>query len=342
MSLGIRITTGARLHFGLLDIAAPFGGCGVMIDQPATIVEAAPARQFAYSDLASSAGRASRAIAIAARIAGRLALNSNLPPVSVRVIQAAPPHTGLGSGTQLSLAIAEAILCVLPSPVRPEQVWQTPAWRELWLHAADRGLRSAVGTHGYQQGGFIAEGLRPEHSGDALNPLDVQLDLPSAWRATILLPAMPLGAQSAVSGEQEQAKFAALPPVSPARRQSLKQMLTGALIPAIENADFATFCDAVTQYNRSSGLLFADVQGGAYNGAATTQLVSRLLEMRYLGVGQSSWGPGVFVWHPDGRSAEAFRKRFSDSDFHVLIAAPKNDGRLLETISEAHTPTGRS
>lgn len=329
---GVRITAGARLHFGLLDIAAPFGGCGVMIDQPATIVEVLPARQFSYSDLASSSDHAERALAIAGRIAERLALKSSLPPVGVRVIQAAPSHTGLGSGTQLSLAIAEAILHVLQATTRHTQLCETDGWREIWLYAADRGLRSAVGTHGYQQGGFVVEGLRPESADDALNALDMRLELPAAWRASVLLPGMFPDPDLAVSGEQEQAKFASLPPASLKRRDSLRRLLTDSLIPAIQDADFSTFCDAVTQYNRSSGMLFADVQGGAYHGETTTQLVEQLLEMGYRGVGQSSWGPGVFVWHPDVESAETFQQRFGDSDFQVLITTPNPDRRQLEII----------
>ena len=42
----IEITTGARLHFGLLDTIAPFGGLGVMVTNPKTQISVSPADQF--------------------------------------------------------------------------------------------------------------------------------------------------------------------------------------------------------------------------------------------------------------------------------------------------------
>ncbi len=42
----VRIETGSRLHFGLLDTVDPFGGVGVMIEQPVTEVVVSPSDRF--------------------------------------------------------------------------------------------------------------------------------------------------------------------------------------------------------------------------------------------------------------------------------------------------------
>ncbi len=42
----VRVRSGARLHFGLFDTQSPFGGLGMMIDQPATEVVIRPAPAF--------------------------------------------------------------------------------------------------------------------------------------------------------------------------------------------------------------------------------------------------------------------------------------------------------
>ncbi|MCM2370566.1 beta-ribofuranosylaminobenzene 5'-phosphate synthase [Aporhodopirellula aestuarii] len=337
MNESVRIITGARLHFGLLDIASPFGGCGVMIDQPETIVEARPSDCFEFSQVATSVDHLQRATAIAQRIGEQTHPSGALPPVHVSVKSIAPPHSGLGSGTQLSLAISEAILRTsrgvsTASGANGSAGDVLTVDRDLWLHAADRGRRSAVGTHGYLEGGFIVEGLESSRDADSLNALDLRLVLPEAWRVAILLPATPLPSDASVSGEQEQARFAALSAVPNDVRQSLVRFLTDALVPAIENGDFRSFCEATTAYNRSSGELFSDVQGGAYNGEETTRLIERLIETGFDGVGQSSWGPGVFVWHPDEASAEQFRCDWSGAQYNVLVARPKADGRQLETF----------
>ncbi len=338
MTYRVRITTGARLHFGLLDIAAPFGGCGVMIDTPKTIVTARVSTKFSFTTNVNDPDHRARdhhqrATAIAQRIADATGSPASLPPVHVEVLDAAPAHTGLGSGTQLSLAIAEAILRVSPvtssSELAADLTGIPPRVGELWLGAADRGRRSAVGTHGYLTGGFIAEGLTPARTLYPLNTLDVRLEMPPAWRVAILLPIAADGAGT-VSGDQEQAKFDALDAVSTQRRDELANILTTRLMPAIQDADFASFCDATTQYNQSSGELFALVQGGAYNGAATTHLIARLRTAGFSGVGQSSWGPGVFVWHPDEASAAQFQQHWNSPELSVFTARPQSTGRTAE------------
>lgn len=334
MTQRLQITTGARLHFGLLDVAAPFGGCGVMIDTPKTIVTARVSTEFSFN--ANVNDHEQRATAIARRIADAFGSPASLPPVHIDVLDAAPAHTGLGSGTQLSLAIAEAILRVSPVTSSPElaaNLTGIPSrQRDIWLGAADRGRRSAVGTHGYLAGGFIAEGLTPTRESHPLNTLDVRLEMPPAWRVAILLPITDPDDASMVSGDQEQSKFDALGVVSTQRRNALAKILTTRLMPAIQDADFETFCAATTQYNHCSGELFAPVQGGAYNGAATTRLIARLRTAGFTGVGQSSWGPGVFVWHPDEASATQFEQRWSSPELQVFIARPQSTGRTISGI----------
>lgn len=356
----VRITTGARLHFGLLDIAAPFGGCGVMIDSPQTIITACEAGEFSFTAAASNPeygvrdhdpdDRQQRATAIAQRIADATGDSGNLPPVHVQVIQSAPSHTGLGSGTQLSLAIAEAILRVSPTTRSPKFVSDLFAsdlfaselfssdllsipeqLRELWLQAAQRGKRSAVGTHGYLTGGFIAEGLLPAPGHQPLNTLDMHLEMPPAWRVAILLPTAQSGDSGVISGDNEQAKFDSLATVAVEDRTALANILTSRLAPAIQDADFAAFCAAMEQYNRQSGELFTAVQGGAYNGAATTRLISQLRTAGFTGVGQSSWGPGVFAWHPDEVAAANFQRGWSKPELSVFVARTQSHGRTVET-----------
>ncbi|MFG0265178.1 MAG: beta-ribofuranosylaminobenzene 5'-phosphate synthase, partial [Rhodopirellula sp. JB055] len=287
--MSVEVQTGARLHFGLLDVAPPFGGCGVMIDGPPTLVRIRDATSFQCDHEHRD------------RIAGiverwQQMTDSDSPPsVSIDVVRAAPSHHGLGSGTQLSLAIAFALL--------KQTSTDTPS-REQVLRLANRGRRSAVGSHGFFEPGLIVEGLNRERiASDQLNPIDQRIILPDSWRVGVVLmdEASAIGT---ISGEEEQQQFDALKPASPEVRSRLTRILTDDLIPAIEREDFASFAESVTQYNRSSGELFAPVQGGPYNGTATTQLIKRLIANGLRGVGQSSWGPGVFTWFDSENEAQ--------------------------------------
>ncbi|WP_404309922.1 beta-ribofuranosylaminobenzene 5'-phosphate synthase [Neorhodopirellula lusitana] len=336
----VRVTTGARLHFGLLDVAAPFGGCGVMVDHPETIVEVEPSDQFRLIGSPRDVERhTDRVRAIAGRLASleKSSTESRLPAVQVRLVQVAPPHTGLGSGTQLSLAVTEAIVRTL-SMSSPEE----EGFQERLIHAADRGLRSAVGTYGYFHGGFLAEGFDAKASG-ALNALDVRMPLPDEWCAVVLLPCLDeqQGATSAegeiddsvcVSGLQEQQKFDQLP-ATRIQRDVLRSILVDQIVPAIRTAEFGEFADAVTAYNRASGELFASVQGGAYNGPEITAVIEDLIESGQRGVGQSSWGPGVFAWFEKSDQAVAFCRDWSGHARRPLMVRPRTQGRSCKVHS---------
>lgn len=127
----------SRLHFGLWSLGGgggrEFGGVGAMVEQPAFEVAISGAGQIVVTG-----GKSERIVQYAerwARFHGR-----TVPDCQIEVLRSIPEHAGLGSGTQLGLAVAAGLnaFCGLPS--------QTP--QELAL-SVGRGLRSAVGTYGF-------------------------------------------------------------------------------------------------------------------------------------------------------------------------------------------------
>lgn len=308
----VHVTTGSRLHFGLLDTAAPFGGAGVMIDEPATEVAVQPAERFTCDAVV-----ADRATAIARRVAERLGTH-RLPACRVRVLHHPALHTGLGSGTQLSMSIAEALCRHLGLPVEPV---------ELALGIAARGKRSAVGVHGYFQGGLIYESAaRTPDAAEAcgLNPVVTRVDVPEAWCVLLFHPPQ---LTPGVSGETEQQQFSRLAAAPPCDRRALEDLLHERLLPAAAAGDFADFAAAVHQYNYQSGLLFEAVQGGPYNGPQVTALIEQLIRRGAVGVGQSSWGPGVFAWFPAPQAAGEFLARFPHQLGQTQLTTIRNQPR---------------
>ncbi|WP_182868121.1 GHMP family kinase ATP-binding protein [Rhodopirellula sp. JC639] len=310
----IRIETGARLHFGLLDTAPPFGGLGAMIDQPTTIVDLSPADQWNVRR-----GDTQRINRIAERFS-RFTGQATLPAVSIDVITAAPPHRGFGSGTQLSLAIAEGLRQFTGLPIPDET---------LAVQIADRGKRSAVGVHGFFGGGMIFE--TGDDDGGALNPIRQRVELPPSWRLLTLSPStMP----QTVHGQQESDHFAKLQSGSPGEsdhfhRESLLRLINDDILPAARAGNFSDFARAIESYNYTSGMMFAATQGGPYNGRWVTDLVASLQSAGATGVGQSSWGPGVFVWCEDEPAAERLADQFADPSIDIRIARIKDSGRTV-------------
>src|SRR5262245_12854177 len=196
MPTTISVTAPSRLHFGLWSLggaeARQFGGVGAMVQQPALRLSLQAAERLeATGPVAERAG-------VFARCWGEL---HGTPDLACRIVvqDALPEHAGLGSGTQLALAVAAGLnaLCGLPSQ----------SAQELAL-SVGRGLRSAVGTYGFVFGGLIVEqGKLPE---EPISPLDCRIDLPEAWRFVLVQPRSMAG----LAGEDEIDAFSALPGVA--------------------------------------------------------------------------------------------------------------------------------
>lgn len=307
----VRVTTGARLHFGLMNTRPPFGGIGVMIDQPQTCVEVTAAERFDAGPL-----QPQRLTAIAQRLCAAFPVpcdGDGLPPCAVRVSVSAPPHSGLGSGTQLALATATALANHFELHPTRQQLIET---------LADRGRRSVIGSLGFFEGGLLAEDGRIDDYQPSVHWR--RLDLPAEWHIVLVRPPQ---SDNVVCGEAEGQAFAALAAAPKAVRTELMR-LGDRVITAVERAEFETFAAALTEFNRASGELFAAQQGGCYNGPAITALVERMQAAGARGYGQSSWGPTVFAFCPSQRAAQQLAAELADQI--VTLAQPQAHGAAVE------------
>lgn len=307
----IHVKAPSRLHFGLLSFAddRKYGGCGVMVDEPGVTISFEPASEFN-----ASGSHAQRVTEFASRWA-EFHQRRELPAVRVYVSNAPPQHVGLGVGTQLALAVAAGLNATSDiSATSPLDLSQS----------VGRGLRSAVGVYGFHGGGFIVE--RGKKSGEPLSPLDCQIALPDDWRLVLVRPNLPPGA----SGVYEQQAFANMKIPSQSHLKALEDVLRNQLTPAAVQGDATAFGEAVTQYGKLSGRMFAEIQGGDYNGPVLTDWVSRLLNAGALGAGQSSWGPTLFALAADSLSAESLVNRLgADDQTHVVVSKICNTGAVL-------------
>ncbi|WP_186776184.1 GHMP family kinase ATP-binding protein [Rubripirellula reticaptiva] len=308
----MRVTTGARLHFGLLDTAAPFGGVGVMVDQPATEIVVRPNAAFVADD--SIIGRATK---IVTRLCHHVGWDG-LPACQINLVAAPPSHCGLGSGTQLSMAIAESICAFFDVDIAAET---------LAVEIAGRGKRSAIGVHGYYAGGLIDE--RADSPTD-LNPLNHRIELPESWRVIVMRPK---AEATTISGDTEIEQFSALKLATAEAKSNLIHILDHEILPAARAADFATFASSVQRYNYASGMFFASVQGGPYHGEDVARLIDETIGRGGHGVGQSSWGPGVFAWFESAGDLERFTDNLPADVDVIAKTKPKHQPRSIEIES---------
>jgi beta-ribofuranosylaminobenzene 5'-phosphate synthase len=284
----IRVETAGRLHFGLFNPVGitsldhptlrRFGGVGLMVEQPRLVVEVEPAGAW------SAVGPlADRALAAAQRFAAGVTADRLAPVISaqLRILAAPPAHVGLGTGTQLALAVARGLAALWGLDLAPAEL----------ARRTGRGRRSALGVYGFEQGGLLIEGGK--RGEEPLAPLLLRRPFPEDWRLLLVRPP----AEPGLHGDSEKQAFDTLPaaPGDAGRVDVLCRLVLLGMLPALVTGDREGFGEALYEFNRKVGEAFAPAQGGAYAGPRVAALVDWLRGQGVRGVGQTSWGPTVFA-----------------------------------------------
>jgi beta-RFAP synthase len=298
----LRIRTASRLHFGLLRLAIPastasplpprrFGGAGLMIADPGLSIRLTEAASWSVSG-----PLAERALDFARRYVESRARDglSAGPPQHVLVENAGPEHAGLGTGTQLGLAVARGLSVAWG---HDEDVTQL-------ARRVGRGRRSALGVYGFGQGGFLVDAGKRDD--ELLAPLIAHAPFPESWRIVLAMPHHGTGLHSAA----EIAAFARLAEVGDmVQTDVLCRLVLLGMLPALAERDIDAFGEALYEFNHRVGELFAGVQGGPYAGQLASALVAFVRQVGVRGVGQSSWGPAIFAVVEDDAQARELARR---------------------------------
>ncbi len=237
---------------------------------------------------------------------------------ALHVASAIPAHAGLGSGTQLALAVATAVrrLHGIAPDLRGDAA------------RLGRGARSGIGIGLFEQGGLVVDGGHGESRG-GLPPLLARLPVPDAWRALLLLD--PAG--HGLSGMDERAAFAALPPMAEAETGAICRLVLMQALPALAEADLTRFGGAITQIQERLGDYFAPAQGGRFTSSRVTQALAALRRLGAPGVGQSSWGPTGFAFASGDAEAhrlrDALRADGAAEGLDIQVRRPLNHGARI-------------
>lgn len=286
----------ARLHFGALDLRGDlgrwFGGIGAAAPAPTLIVSARPS-----ATLEVGGEDADRAADFARRFLSRLV--PGLQPGGARlcVHRALPGHAGLGSGTQLALAVGRALAELYGMTIDAAAI----------ARAVGRGRRSAIGTWTFSGGGLVLEGGRLPGS-EEVAPLLARLPFPPQWRCVVVVPQP----TALIHGIVEDEAFKQLPVPSERDVERVAHLVLMALLPSLVDADLARFGKALTDIQSITGRWFAAVQGGTFAAGWSEELVRRMTEWGVPGLGQSSWGPAVYGIVDGEDAGLSLAKRLAD------------------------------
>lgn len=329
----ITVQTASRLHFGLLSFpsgphwpnhrgvetipARRFGGVGLMVKAPGITLQMREAKTWsAHGPLAE------RAVAFAYRMADLLEKKGS--PREIIIQQCAPEHLGLGTGTQLGLAVAWGL----------SLAWDRPIVANDLCQQVDRARRSALGFYGFIHGGFLVEAGK-SHDAE-IGPLVIQQHFPEDWRMVLVIPDGEPGLHGIREAEAIDLLLSQGIPLQ--QTETMCRLVLLGLLPALKDHDFKCFGEALFDFNGLAGQAFAKFQGGNYASPRIAELIEFIRSQGIPGAGQSSWGPTVFAVVQDESRAKdlaaEIRQAFNFQENEVLVTAACNHGARVSVILE--------
>jgi beta-RFAP synthase len=299
------------------DMGRFFGGLGVGIDCPNVVLEAKKSETFSITGQKTELVKS-----IVKRFLETYNINAN---VSINVKEAISEHAGLGSGTQLALAVATALARLFDVSV---------STKELSL-AMGRMQRTGVGTAIFEQGGFVVDGGKTIKNGtvitESLTPLIFRRPFPEDWKFVVAIP----DAKKGLAKTEEKNAFAKAPLMPKEVVGKICWLVLMKLLPSLVDRDIKGFGDALTTIQAVVGECFADVQGGTFSSLAAKETIDFMKTCGAYGVGQSSWGPAVYGLVQDQAQAKLLQSQVETFLKHngggqVFIASPDNCGSVIK------------
>ncbi|NVM36641.1 MAG: hypothetical protein HWN81_13680 [Candidatus Lokiarchaeota archaeon] len=332
----LRITTPCRIHLSLIDengyTGRVDGGIGFMLDRPNVVFEASnTAKEFKIK--ANKYYRESIEVIneIASIVFKRFNIsNKNFHFYLKRYF---PSHVGLGSKTQLSLAIATAI-------TKLNNINHL-THKDL-TKLVERGGTSGIGWKGFKTGGFILDGghdfgrgkeketfLPSSASTSATPALTIfRHEIPENWRFVLVIPNVKKG----VYGDEEISVFQNFTPIHRNEVNEVSNQVIMKILPGIIKKDLTCFGEGI---KRIQSLGFKKIEIELQH-----QIVKDLLnffeDYGLKAYGMSSFGPSVVGIVESVSEAEILLKEVQKNQKHrggyIYICKPNNTGAKIEYI----------
>jgi beta-RFAP synthase len=317
-TLKVRIVTPARLHLGIIDTCGDlgrlYGSIGVTIDRPNVVLEA-----IASESLKATGEGAERALKIAQTFLERF---PKARCAEINISHGIPEHVGLGSGTQLSLAVGTAIAKLSGLDISVKDI----------AIALGRGKVSGIGVNAFEHGGFILDAgrRRTAEVKDIQSNLSLavfQRKFPAEWRFVAAIP----GSGRGLSGRTEKNAFSNLPPASSEVVGRICRLIIMKMLPSLMEKNIRDFGESMAAIQSLVGESFSQAQGGRFFNPLVEDCVQLMLESGAYGAGQSSWGPTVYGIVANDSDAEILKEHLEKflnerNDGTVFVARANNDG----------------
>lgn len=319
------IKTPSRLHLTLIDLNGAIGridgGVGLTIEKPGLILEAE--HQDSGIEIVFKDQIHNEELMKEYREKIENSTNRMIEFLKISygfrflVKETYPAHSGLGSGTQISLAVGKSILNLNNMDMTAPEI----------AKIVKRGGTSGIGVRAFDQGGFIIDGghkieekpnfLPSSASSASPAPLITRYDFPEDWKIILAIPNVPAGA----SGPKEVNIFQKYCPIPLEEVQKLSHILLMKMMPAVVEKDIGSFGDSVNQIQTTG---FKKVELDLQH-PLIHNLIENMKSAGAAGVGMSSFGPTVYA--------------ITDTDTKEILKAAKDTmkevgGELITTRAQ--------
>jgi beta-ribofuranosylaminobenzene 5'-phosphate synthase len=334
----IRITTPCRIHLSLIDengfVGRVDGGIGLMLDRPNVVFEASNnAKEFKIK--AHKYYRES--IEVINQIASKVfkAFNISNKNFHFNLIRYYPSHVGLGSKTQLSLAIARAITKL--KDINDLEI------KEL-TKLVERGGTSGIGWRGFEAGGFILdaghdfgkgkekETFLPSSASTTADPAltILRYPIPENWRFVLVIPNVKKGA----FGDEEVSIFQSHAPVPKGEVTEVSHQILMKIIPGLMKNDLQCFGEGLKCIQKIG---FKKIEISLQHDIVK-EFLNFFEEYGLKAYGMSSFGPSVIGIVESDEEANILLKevqmRLKHIGGHIYICKPNNYGAKIEYLDD--------
>ena len=326
-----RIITSSRLHLTLIDLNGKRGrldgGVGITLKKPNLIIKARPNGEFrtifTEENIEEKLIREYTA-KIEKATKNMLTHLKNIEKFDLIIEKTFPAHSGLGSGTQVSLATAKLITGL--SGVEMDS-WEL-------AKIVGRGGTSGIGVASFEYGGFIVDGghskrektdfLPSSASQASPPPVIARYDFPEDWNIIVAVPRI----DKIVSGKKEVNIFQEYCPIPLGEVERLSHIILMKMMPSVLEEDIDTFGEAINEIQRIG---FKKVERKLQH-PIIDKTIENMLSSGAVGAGMSSFGPAVYAITDTNPKdvLKAAEETIKDIGGMALITNAQNSGAKYE------------
>ncbi len=325
------IETPSRLHLTLIDLNGSLGridgGVGLTLKEPRMVLEMEPEDTEIVVEFKNPDNLSSNLISdyqekirtSAHRMMDYLQLDGGYKFI---VHETYPSHSGLGSGTQISLAVGKLLADLGNQIIDVPQI----------ASVVGRGGTSGIGVASFENGGFIIDGghhhsekpgFLPSSASEASPPpIIAKYDFPNDWKVVLVIPDV----RKNVSGKNEVNIFKEYCPIPLNEVQKLSHLLLMKMMPAILECDLDAFGETV---NSIQNIGFKKIENQLQK-PLIGEIMDKLRDAGAPGVGMSSFGPTIYAITDSPKDiVSAANDAIGGVGGHIINTMAQNNGAII-------------